>query len=136
MCYSLSLATVSSFFAQVIGIYLVLICLSMLIHPERFKKIMDVIVSHPASLFICGVTNIIFGLVVLIPHNIWVASWPILITIIGWLAFLKGVVTLFFPEKYSKIVGKMFKKPGYHIWTWIWLLIGIYLVWMGLAQNM
>lgn len=136
MCYSLSLTTVSSFFAQLIGIYLVLICLSMLIQPERFKKIMNIVLGHPASLFICSATNILFALVILIPHNIWVASWPLLITIIGWLTLLKGILGLFFPEKYVKLSLKLMEKSGYQIWTWIWLLISLYLVWMGISVSM
>ena len=102
MCYSLSLTTVSSFFAQVIGFYIILMCLSMLLQPERFKKIMTTVLGHPASLFICSATNIIFALVILTPHNVWVASWPLLITLIGWLALVKGVGCLFFPEKYRQ----------------------------------
>lgn len=136
MCYSLSLMTVSSFFAQVIGFYIILMCLSMLLQPERFKKIMTTVLGHPASLFICSATNIIFALVILTPHNVWVASWPLLITLIGWLALVKGIGCLFFPEKYVKIAVSLMKKPTFQIWTWIWLLIGLYLVWMGLYQNM
>jgi uncharacterized membrane protein len=136
MCYSLTIATVSSFFAQLIGFYLVLICLAMLLQPERFKKMMNIVLGHPASLYICSATNIIFGLTILIPHNIWVASWPLLITIIGWLTLLKGVFSLYFPEKYLKMFVKLMEKPGYQIWTWFWLFIGLYLAWMGLAQNM
>jgi len=136
MCYSLSIATVSSFFAQLIGIYFVLICLSMLVYEDRFKKIMNNIMGHPASLFICSATNIIFALVILIPHNIWVASWPLLITLIGWLTLLKGIIGLFFPERYVKMSMDLMEKTGYKIWTWIWLLIGLYLVWMGFSVNM
>jgi len=135
MCYSMSLATVSSFFAQVIGFYLILICLAMLYHPERFKKTLNLVLGHPASLFICSATNILFALVILVPHNIWVASWPLLITVIGWLALLKGTVSLFFPDKYVKMTVKLMKNPTYQIWTWVWLLLGLYLAWMGFTQN-
>lgn len=136
MNYSVTLATVSSFFAQLIGFYLVLICVSMLLQPERFKKIMNTVLGHPASLFICSAINIIFALAILIPHNIWVAGWPMLITLIGWLTLLKGVFGLYFPEKYLKMIVKLMEKPAFQIWTWFWLLIGLFLAWMGLYQNM
>jgi len=136
MCYSLSLTTVSSFFAQVIGFYLIFICLSMLLHPERFKKIMTAIQTHPASLFLCSALNIIFALTILTPHNIWVTGWPLLITLIGWRTLAKGVLSLFFPEKFVKMTAYLMKKNTFKIWTGIWLLIGLYLAWMGAYQSM
>ena len=136
MCMSLSLATLSIFFAQVVGFYILLLCALMLLQPQRFKKIMSDILGHQASLFICATMNILFGLVILVPHNMWVAGWPVLITIIGWLTLLKGAVTLFFPEKFIKLAKNLMDKIGFKIWTWIWLLIAIYLIWMGFAQSM
>lgn len=136
MCLSLSLASVSAFFAQVIGFYLIFICLSMLLQPQRFKKIMTEVLGHTASLFICSATNILSALVILVPHNIWVASWPLLITLIGWLGLIKGVFSLFFPEKYIEMTKNLLNKTGYQIWTGFWLLLGIYLAWMGIAQSM
>ena len=136
MCMSLSLSALSIFFAQVIGFYILFMSLSMLLQQQRFKKIMTDILGHQASLFICGTLNILFGLVILVPHNMWVAGWPVLITMIGWLTLLKGAATLFFPERYIKLAKNLMDKTGYQIWCWVWLLIGIYLIWMGYAQNM
>jgi hypothetical protein len=132
----MSLSSLSAFFAQVIGFYLIFMCISMLLQPQRFKKIMTDLLGHSASLFICGAMNILFGLIILVPHNIWVTGWPVLVTIIGWLTLAKGAITFFFPEKYLKLAKNLMDKTGYQIWSWIWLLIGLYLVWMGLAQSM
>ncbi|MBF8263965.1 MAG: hypothetical protein HW387_1630 [Parachlamydiales bacterium] len=135
MCFSLAVSAVSSFFAQVIGFYLFFICLAMLLQPQRFKKIMTEVLAHPASLFVCAATNILFSLVVLVPHNLWVANWQVLITIIAWLALLKGLVTLFFPERYVNMSKNLMSKQSYQVWTWVWLLIALFLVWMGLSTN-
>lgn len=134
MNFSTTHLTVSSFFAQVIGIYLILICLAMLLQHHRFKKIMTEIIGHPASMFICSATNIIFAVVILVPHDLWVANWHVLITIIGWLTLIKGVAGLYFPDKYAEICKKFMATRGYQIWTWIWLLIGLYLVVMGFTS--
>lgn len=135
MCFSLAVSAVSSFFAQVIGFYLFFICLAMIVQAQRFKKIMTEVLSHPGSLFICGATNILFALVVLVPHNLWVADWQVLITVIAWLALLKGLATLFFPEMFVSMFKNLMNKTGYHVWTWLWLLVSLYLIWMGLATS-
>jgi uncharacterized protein YjeT (DUF2065 family) len=40
-------------------------------------------------------------------HNIWIADWRILITLIGWLSVIKGVVRLLFPQAGKRLAGKM-----------------------------
>lgn len=136
MCLSLSLSAVSAFFAQIIGFYLIFMCLAMILQPQRFKKTMTDLMSHPASIFICSTMNILFGLFILVPHNMWVAGWPLLITLIGWLVLLKGIAGFMFPEKYINMAKNLISKTGYQIWAWVWLLIGLYLVWMGLSVSM
>jgi hypothetical protein len=41
---------------------------------------------------------LVFGLLIVMFHNVWVGSWEVIITILGWLALLKGVVLLVQPE--------------------------------------
>jgi hypothetical protein len=60
--------------------------------------------------------------------------WPVLITIIGWLLIIQGVLRLFYPEHCSKFCKALIAKNGYVIWCWIWLIVGIYLIWAGFSQ--
>ncbi len=123
--------SMSMFLAQVIGLYLTLMSLSMLFHQQRFKKIMQDFLSHQGLLTLSGSVGIIVGLLIVLTHNVWETSWPVLITLVGWFALLQGIARLFLPEAFSKAVRGIMEKQNYLIWCWVWLIVGVYLTWMG-----
>ena len=122
---------ISVFLAQVIGTYLFLVSLAMLAHQHRFKKITTDLLGNPPLLTFTGLIGIILGLLIVCVHNAWVSDWPLLITLIGWIVLLQGISRLLFPGTYSKMVKELLNDTGYLIWSWFWLLIGIYLMWVG-----
>lgn len=51
--------------------------------------------------YLSGVLIFVAGISIVRSHNIWVLSWPIYITIIGWLGMLLGTFRMFFPQIYK-----------------------------------
>jgi hypothetical protein len=124
----------STFLALVIGLYLFFMSLAMLVHQQRFKKIIAEFLGNQPLLTLSGGLGMIFGLLIVISHNVWVASWPLLITLVGWITLIQGLARIFFPEHFVKVVKEMQARVGYALMTWVWLLVGVYLVWAGLSQ--
>lgn len=124
----------SIFFAQLIGLYLVIVNLASLIHQERFKKIVYDFLATPALVAISGCFSLILGLVILVPHNLWVAKWPVIITIVGWIVLLQGIMRLFFPEIFIRFSKDLMEKKGFLLLSWVWFLVGIYLIWAGFTH--
>ncbi len=124
----------SYFFAQVLGCYLFLICLAMLVHQVRFKRLVHELASDTGMIIFSGACTLAVGLILVISHNIWVAMWPVLITLIGWFMIFHGLFRVFWPEHFSKLIKDMATKNGFLIWTWVWLIIGLYLIWVGFGQ--
>ncbi len=125
---------ISLFFAQVIGVYLFLISLAMLIHSARFKRTMNEFLGHSALMSFAGGVSLIFGLVIVVSHNIWVTEWPILITIIGWILIVQGVMRIMFQETTIKVWKDMMSSTAYTLLSWICLLVSVYLLWAGFAS--
>ncbi len=123
----------SVFFAQIIGCYLVILSLAMLIHYDRFKKIVTECLESPSMIFSAGSLSLIFGLFILVPHNVWVLQWPLIITLIGWFCIIQAILRLFFPQHIIKLAKKLLAKKGFIFLSWIWLLIGLYLTAMGFS---
>jgi hypothetical protein len=48
--------------------------------------------------YLAGALWFIAGLSIIRTHNIWMLDWPVLITLIGWFAFLGGLGRMFFPQ--------------------------------------
>lgn len=122
---------ISIFYAQVMGIWLALLGLAMVLHEARFKKMFHEVLTDGSATIVAGLFNLALGLVIVITHNIWVSNWPALITILGWFLIVQGVMRLFAPQSFAKILKSLFDHSGYTWVSWIWIAIGLYLIWVG-----
>lgn len=125
---------ISMFYAQVIGIWLFVLGLAMIVHQQRFKKIMAETLDNPSLMTFSGMCSLGIGLLVVISHNIWVTAWPVVVTLFGWVMIVVGVMRIFWPEKFADFVRDLMDKNGYTVASWIWLLVGVYLIWAGFAS--
>ncbi len=65
------------------------------------------------------------GLAIVLTHNVWVASWPVLITLFGWLTTIGGAVRIAFPDQVRTMGDAMLRKPmAMTIGGAIWLVVG------------
>ncbi len=125
--------SVSFFLAQVLGCYVFFMSLAMLVHHQAFKRIMhEFITSQPMVVFSGGV-GLLFGLLIVISHNVWVAAWPVLITLIGWFLLIQALIRIFFPMHFAKVCKDLMAGHGYTIMCWVWLVISLFLIWAGFS---
>ena len=77
-----------------------------------------------------GMISLIIGLPVIILHNIWKADVSRLVTFIGWMSTLMGVVIIAYP---SFVVNKMknYTENSFNIWIIFAMLLGVGLVYCG-----
>ena len=128
MCFSI-------FLAQVIGIYLFLVSLAMLVHQQHGKKVIHEFLANHSLIALSGGLSLMIGLLLVVSHNIWVAKWPVVITIIGWLTLIQGCARIFIPDAFVKFMKDLTHNKGYLLMSWIWLLVGLYLIWMGFSDQ-
>ena len=76
-----------------------------------------------------GYITLLMGLITAILHNVWVASWEVAITILGWSTVIKGIMKIGFPEKIHKEAQRFKKKQA--VSAVILLLLGAWLMWMS-----
>lgn len=120
---------VTLFLANVLGWYLVIIGLFLLLRHDYVRTIMSEVITQRALFFVVAIFTIILGLLMVISHNIWVAGWPVIITLIAWLALISGLIRLFAPDLALGWGQSMVKHPaGIRITALITLLIGLFLL--------
>src|SRR3989344_7945247 len=85
----------SNFLANVFGISIIAVSLSLLSYPKIIKKIFESM-QNETTLFFTGVVSFVIGISMILTHNIWVYDWKVIVTILGWAILLKGVIRLFF----------------------------------------
>ena len=59
---------------------------------------MNDLVNNQGLLWVTGLVTFVMGTVMLALYNTWSKSWRVLVTIIGWLAVIKGAVLVLFPQ--------------------------------------
>lgn len=131
MCIS----NTSEFLAHVMGWYLGLVGLAMLIHQARFKKAMHDMASNQSLVTFTGMIGLILGLLVVTCHNVWGSQWPVVVTIVGWILLLQGLMRLFLPGAFAKMIKDLTAKSGFLLMSWVWLLVGIYLLWAVMHMS-
>lgn len=93
---------VSIFLGRALGIYLLIIGLSMLFNHKVFFRTFQEWTDHPNSITITAFISIILGILMVLVHNVWVADWRIVITLLAWLTLIKGIIRLNFPHAVPK----------------------------------
>ncbi|MBF0446049.1 MAG: hypothetical protein HQL68_10715, partial [Magnetococcales bacterium] len=88
--------------------------------------------DSPALVYMGGITALAFGLVIVNLHNVWIMQWSVIITILGWLALLKGVVLIFCPKPMLRVSASIFNSDKYIYIVGIGAaLFGLFLTVMG-----
>jgi hypothetical protein len=99
--------------------------------PGQYAGVMKDMVSLPSTI-IFGILALLAGLAIVNTHNLWMSDWRVIITIIGWLAIIRGALSLLFPAKIQRIDEAITASTsGPIIGALIILVLGGILSWMG-----
>jgi hypothetical protein len=122
----------SIFLAKLIGPMFLVMGLAVLINPEGTRRMGREFIDSDALIFLSGVITLPVGLAIVITHNVWVAGWPVIITIFGWLAVLAGIARMTLHGVIRSIGEAMIdRKTLFAIPAAIMILLGGYLSYQG-----
>ena len=118
------------FLSRLIGIYCILFALAMAINKQATVATVVALVHDAPTLFVFGLVVVAAGLAIVLTHNIWSGGvLTVIVTIIGWLTLIKGLVFLFVPP--ATAVGIVIWGSAYDQYFYLdmalALLLGIYL---------
>ena len=122
----------SIFLAKLIGPMLMTFSAALLINQDNMRDMAADFLEHRGLIFLAGVLTLLGGLAIVITHNVWVAGWPVVITIFGWLCVIGGVFRIVFPDSVKSIGESMLEKRGMLTVSGIvQALIGAWLCYVG-----
>ncbi|RUR18515.1 hypothetical protein ELY21_07375 [Legionella sp. km535] len=117
------------FLATVIGWYLVIVGLYSLFQYEQLKSVAAEIMGQRGLFFVLAIMTLILGLLLVTSHNIWVMSWPVVITIFSWLVLISGLIRMFCPDTANKMRQSFLNNPvKMKIAAVVSLLVGLFLL--------
>jgi hypothetical protein len=130
------MSTRTIFLSRLLGLYFLIVAISMLAHKESTVATVVAMVHNAPLLFLLGIIIVAAGLAMVLAHNIWSGgALPITITILGWLALLKGLFFLFLtPAAADFYLVTLHYAQYFYFYASFTLVLGAYLTCSGFAS--
>jgi len=120
--------TTSRTIAGLLGPTLIALPVAMLLNLGSFPAIAEQFARELPLIFVSGILLFVAGLAIVRAHNIWSGGWPVLVTVLGWLAIIGGLARMLFPTRAAGIAAQFGESRGMLAGTAIvLLLIGAFL---------
>ncbi|MGD0076730.1 MAG: hypothetical protein ABSD31_20740 [Candidatus Binataceae bacterium] len=117
--------------AQILGIIFLVTGLELLLKRKFVSAAINDALDRPASLWIMGFIALIVGAIMVPLRNLWTSDWRVVIPIIGWVALLKAIVILFFPEFTVALYRKWNAASVLVFSAIVTTVLGLFLLWLG-----
>lgn len=101
---------------------------------DYYRKIVDDLFGNSALIYVTGFITVIVGLLIVTYHNTWAKSWIVLITILGWLAIMKGICLIAFPQFVHTLSERMLTDLGAKIFPYAALCLGLLFAYFGFVS--
>jgi uncharacterized protein YjeT (DUF2065 family) len=117
---------------QILGIVYLAVGIGILINPDFYKKLLADCAENSLVMYLAGLITLAIGYLLVTFHNIWVKDWPVIITIVGWMALIKGLFLIVLPKVSMKICN-FFKgmTKFLTVWALVVIVLGGLLCWLG-----
>jgi hypothetical protein len=117
---------------QLLGLAYTAMGLGGLIRKDVYKKVIEGYANSTALLLLSGLLALTLGFLLVTFHNVWVMGLPVIITVVGWLALIKGLMILILPGFYTGVTDSMRKSPIFmRVAAAFILLLGIFFLLLG-----
>ena len=122
----------SIFLAKLIGPLALALGFGVLFNREAVRAVLDEFIRNRAILFLAGLITFPAGLAIVLTHNVWVADWPVIVTIVGWLTMFSGAMRIVAPEGAIRYGRRAYERPGGALFgAVVWLALGAVLTFFG-----
>ena len=128
----------SIFLAKLIGPLLAAIGIALIFNAESFRVMASEFIKSYSQIYIAGLLALTAGLAIVNTHNEWTGDWRVVITILGWLCVIGGVVRIVFPSVIGSVGASMLTSTSN---SWIigegvvFLALGAWLSFMGYGAK-
>jgi len=125
------------FLGRLLGLYVLITGLWLLADKQEAVSTIPDILGNRPLMIILAIIALIVGLAIVLGHNIWSGgALTILVTLIGWISFLRGLLFLFLPPAATRqILEVMQFERLFYIYVAIPLILGVYLTYLGFTAR-
>jgi hypothetical protein len=126
------------FLSRLIGLYCVLVALSMITRRQATLESVTALLHNPSMIFIVGIITLAGGLAMVLAHNIWSGgALALVVTLVGWIALIKGLFFLFLPPEVEAgfFLQQLHYQELFYFYGAVSLVLGVYLTYGGFTSR-
>jgi len=126
------------FLSRLIGVYCILVALSMMTRRQVTLESITALLHSPAMMFVLGAITLIAGLAMVLAHNIWSGdALVIVVTLVGWITLVKSLSFLFLPPDMEAelFLGQLHYQQLFYLYCVFSLALGVYLTYGGFKAR-
>jgi hypothetical protein len=126
------------FLSRLIGLYCILIALSMITRRQATVENMTDLVQNPSLMFMVGVITLAAGLAMVLAHNIWSGgALVVTVTVVGWITLTKSLLFLFLPPEVEArlFLRQLHYLQLFYLYAAFSLVLGVYLTSGGFLSK-
>lgn len=128
----------TSFLARLIGLYCIFVSIAMAINKQSTIQTVLTLVHNGPLVFVFGLLVVAAGLAMVLSHNVWTGgALPVIVSVVGWSALVKGLLFLFLPPPAA--VGIFYWGTSYEQYFYfdaaIAFILGAYLTYGGFKTK-
>jgi uncharacterized membrane protein len=126
----------SIFLAKLIGPIAIAIGIGVLINRDTYRKLAEEFLASLALIFLSGILTMTAGVAIVLNHNVWALEWRVIITLVGWLATLGGLMRILFPQRVEHVGRWVLARPAaLCVAAAVWIAIGVALCIFGYFRH-
>ncbi|BBZ50478.1 hypothetical protein H7H82_23215 [Mycobacterium heidelbergense] len=123
-------------FSRVLGPFLVIVGVTAVARAGDMPTLLSQFEANSLWTWVTGAFILAFGLIVVAGHQYWHGAAAIIVSALGWLITLRGLLLFAFPRAFVSMANGMIGAQGW----WVALcvisaLIGLYLTYVGWAPT-
>ncbi len=126
----------SIYLAKLLGPVLVVIGLGILLNGPVYLAMAKQFLNSHALIYLSGVLTMLGGIALVHAHHEWKGDWRTIITIVGWLGIIGGLVRVLVPQYVETYGMSVLAQPVYMVIVgFVVLVAGAMLVYFGYADS-
>jgi uncharacterized membrane protein len=120
------------FIARLAGPLFVVIGAGILLNESVYAALIAEAVRSPTLIYFSGLLALLPGLAILNLHWRWTADWRVIITILGWLLVIGGVIRIVLPQTTANLASTVYSgAAALPIVAVVSLVLGVFLSFQG-----
>lgn len=121
------------YLGKLLGLFTLITSFWLLIERQTAVSTIPALLGDRPAMVIFAIIALASGLAIVLAHNIWSGGvLPVLVTLIGWVMVIRGVLFLFLPpEATLQILATMQFERLFYVYLGIPFVLGIYLTYLA-----